>query len=114
MPRPLGLGRDLREVVGAVSRVDAEREPIGAANRVVGHGEDVEAVRPVEVDELRQRQRAVAPPRMRVELAEKGLDLPPHPRSECASRPGAWAEIWLQTGEDPVTAPSPLRTGRRR
>ena len=37
---------------------------------------------------------AVTPPRVRVELAEQGLDLPAHARSECARARRPWAERW--------------------
>jgi hypothetical protein len=54
---------------------------------VIGDAEHVEGVTPVEVDELPERERAVAPRRMRVELAEQRLDLPAHPaRSVLATR----------------------------
>jgi heme-degrading monooxygenase HmoA len=73
---------------------------------VVGHGQHVEAVRSIEVDEFRQRQRAVAPPRVRVELAEQRLDLLAHAHPGCASPPGRWGDIWLRSGEETVTAPT--------
>jgi hypothetical protein len=43
---------------------------IVAAQDVVGHAEDVEARTPVELDQLRERQLAVAPGRVSVELAQ--------------------------------------------
>jgi hypothetical protein len=42
---------------------------------VVGDAEDVETVPPVQVYELCERERTVAPRRVRVQLAEKRLDL---------------------------------------
>jgi hypothetical protein len=80
--RPLGLRSDLGEVVGVVPCVHAERESLCrrvGADDVVGDGEHVEAVRPVEIDELGKGQCPVAPPRVGVELAQQGLDLPAHP-----------------------------------
>jgi hypothetical protein len=42
-----------------------------AANHVVGHAEDVEAATAVQVDHLPERQTAVAPGRVGMELAQK-------------------------------------------
>ena len=96
----LGLRLDLCEVVGVVRGMDAsERCVVGqprivAAVDVVGDAEDVEAVASVQVDELGQRERAVAPPRVGVELAEQRLDLAAHRASSVAAPRRAWAKRW--------------------
>ncbi len=78
--RPAGLALDVAHVCRPRLLRDANRmalpfsrTPPGIARRqdVVGDAEDVEAVPAVEVDELPNRQLAVAPGRMRVELAEE-------------------------------------------
>ena len=92
--RAFGLGADLGEIVGVVPGVDSARRRVGRdprvvpANDVVGDGEDVEAVLAVEVDELGKGEGAVAPPRVRVELAEQRLDFPAHPLSGCVRTGG--------------------------
>jgi hypothetical protein len=107
--RPLGLRGDLGEVVGVVPCAHAQREPLRrrvGADNVVGDGEHVEAVRPVEIDELGKGQCSVAPPRVSVELAQQGLDLPAHPSSGCVSPDETWGDIRLRRGKEPVTAPT--------
>jgi hypothetical protein len=84
-PRALRLGVDLGEVVGVVPGVHASERRVRGQPRivepvdVVGHAEDVEPAAAVQVDELRECERAVAPARVGVELAEQRLDLPAHP-----------------------------------
>ena len=53
---------------------------IVATHDVVGHAQHVEAVPPVQVDELGHRQRAVAPARVGVELAEQRAGSASHHR----------------------------------
>ena len=65
---------------------------------MVGDREDVEAVASVEIDELGKRQLSVAPARVRVELAEKGLDLPAHPHAGWLQKAGNGADEWLRRG----------------
>jgi hypothetical protein len=54
-----------------------------APERVVGHAEDVEARSTVEIDELPQRERSVAPGRVGVELAQESP--PTHSRAHASS-----------------------------
>jgi hypothetical protein len=58
--------------VGLVAESEARAV---TAQQVVGDAEDVEALPPVEVDELRHRQEPVAPGRVGVELAEEQVGL---------------------------------------
>jgi hypothetical protein len=67
-------------VILAANASPATRE-IVAAERVVGDGEDVEAKASVKVNQLAQRERAVAPGRMGVQLAEERLGLRPSRRA---------------------------------
>jgi hypothetical protein len=60
-----------------------------APKQVIGHAEHVEAVHSVKVDELGKSECAVAPGRMRMELAEQ------HPRLHAwsvAAAPPRWGE----------------------
>ena len=99
-PCSLRLRGELGKVVGVVRGPDAARRRVGreprivAAVDVVGDAEHVEPVASVEVDELGHGQCAVAPPRVRVELAEQRLDLPAHPIAVSVHPGGAWAERW--------------------
>jgi hypothetical protein len=78
--RPAGLTLDVAHVFRPRLLRDANRPalpfartPPGIARRqdVIRDAEDVEAVPAVEVDELRNRELAVAPGRMRVQLTEQ-------------------------------------------
>ncbi len=72
--RPRRLALDLGQVGverGGDDGVRRLRGALGPAD-VVGDAEDVEAVRPVEIDERRYRQHTVAPGRVRVQLREEG------------------------------------------
>ena len=79
-----GLARELRQVRGEVPAVHAAL----AADDVVGDREHVEAGAAVQIAELAWRELAVAPRRMRVELAEQRLDLRPHRRPVLLQRAG--------------------------
>ena len=65
--RPRGLGGEVVEVLGEVRAVDVA----SLARRVIGDGEDIEARPAVQIAELPRREGAVAPGRVRVELAEE-------------------------------------------
>jgi hypothetical protein len=84
-PGAVGLAFDRAEVVG--ERRSAGHLPARVAvGRVVpadmvGHAENVETVLPVEIDELGERQLAVAPRRVGVELAEERRGRRAHPVS---------------------------------
>jgi hypothetical protein len=56
---------------GQTPGVDRDRRGIGKRNCVVGHAQDVEACLAVHVDEVAQRQKAVAPRRVRMKLTEE-------------------------------------------
>jgi hypothetical protein len=78
-PGTRGLALDLGEIerVGrCLDRAEAqaflESPRIVRAHNVIRDAEDVEVTSPVEVDELCDRELAVAPARMPVELAQKG------------------------------------------
>jgi len=86
-----GLGEDLGDVLGVVRGMNSASRRFGrqprvvAADDVVGHREDVEAVLSIEVGELGKSEGAVAPTRVRMELAEQRLDFPAHPLSGCVT-----------------------------
>jgi hypothetical protein len=70
---------------------------------VIGDAEDVEAGCPVHVDQLTNAEDAVAPGRVRVELAEEGVG---HVSSVAPASPsmGIGSEaIWSRTGDDRVS-----------
>ena len=98
--RKAGVRVDLCQVAVVAPGCDAarrraRREPrIVRAIDVVGHAEHVEALAPVEVDELGKRQRTVAPARVGVELAEQRLDLPAHPQSVWPTATPPRADRW--------------------
>jgi hypothetical protein len=105
----LRLGRELPQVLGVFRSVEPTGRRIGcqprvvAARNVVGDAEDVEAGASVEVDELADAQGAVAPVRMRVELAEQWPDFPTHPvrsvRPVCPSVVARLVTIRSRSGE---------------
>jgi hypothetical protein len=89
------LALDLREVGADVGGVDArapvpERPRIVAAQDVVGDTENIEAGRSVEVDHRCERKLAVAPSRVRVELAEQGACAFAHSPPLCPRAAGRW------------------------
>ena len=68
-----GLGSHARRVGRPGPRIDCGRHRVVQANRMVGDAEHVEAVAPVEIDDLAERQLPVAPGRVRVQLAEQEI-----------------------------------------
>jgi hypothetical protein len=89
------LALDLREVGADVCGVDArapvpEWPRIVAAQDVVGDTENIEAGRSVEVDHPSERKLAVAPSRVRVELAEQGARAFAHSPRVCPRAAARW------------------------
>jgi hypothetical protein len=69
--RAIGLGIDGVEVVAPVVDSDERTVALAAPDGVIGDAEDVEPVFSVEVDEGGERQRAVAPVAVCVQLGEE-------------------------------------------
>ena len=89
------LALDLREVGADVRSIDAgapvpERPGIVGAQDVVGDAEDVEAGRSVEVDHRPERELAVAPGRVGVELAEQRARAFAHSPRVCQRAATRW------------------------
>jgi hypothetical protein len=89
------LALDLRKIGADVGGVDArapvlERPRVGAAEDVVGDAENVEGGRSIQVDHRRERKLAVAPSRMRVELAEQGARAFAHSPPVCPRAAARW------------------------
>ena len=108
---PLRLALDLGYVLaepfsGDASRLSAPRVPprVVRAHDVVGDTEDVEAVHPVEVDELAQRQLAVTPGGVRVELGKEGARSRPHHIQRCWQARRPWGQKWSICREELVDA----------
>ena len=77
------LGGDRRDVLGVALCGDVH---LPVAQRVICDAEDVEPTVAVEVDKLAKRQAAVAPRRVRVELAEQWCDALTHRLKLAAQR----------------------------
>src|SRR5919201_830381 len=90
--RALRLAVELVEICVPAVGVDGGRHRIVGPPRVIGNAEHVESLPAVEVDELAYRQRAVAPRRMSVELAEEERPMRPACR-----RPGRRSACELQS-----------------
>ena len=113
---PCGLAVELSEVGGEVAFMHARRklgQPPGfprplplvrfadrrlqrriiGPNNVIRHAEHIETEAAVEVDELSDGQDSVAPGRMRMELAEKRLELRPHASSVAAVQPALGVQV---------------------
>ena len=93
IPGAFRLGLDRGEVVVVVARMDVV-DGGAAGDRVIGHAEHVEAGVAVDVDQLGKRERAVAPGRVRVQLAEQRMTVMGHARYRRAGDPFARAAIW--------------------
>jgi hypothetical protein len=100
VPGPRCFCLDLEEIGAVVVDVNVTWAGVGlkpgvvGAHAVVGDAEDIEPAPPVQVDELWKRELAVAPRRVRVQLAEQRLDSPAHLARLCLrDRPG-WADEW--------------------
>jgi hypothetical protein len=97
---PLRLGVDLLEVGAMIRRHDPARplprrhERVVVPVHVVGDDENVEARPPVQIHELRQRERSVAPRRVRVELAEERLWPAAHLAPSVPPRSAPWSDSW--------------------
>ena len=94
-PRARGLALDVREVVVEAHLVDgpaagARSRRVVCPDHVVGDAEHVESVAPVQVDELGDVERAVAPARVGVQLAEEGPRVLRMPPWWSARALGAW------------------------
>jgi hypothetical protein len=98
-PRPLGFPVDRSHVLGERRLVDTRglRAPrVVAPQNVIGDAEDVEPGAAVEVDEIPQGELAVAPRRVRVQLAEQ------RPRDRAPIHEASVRRRGMRTGNEVV------------